>query len=289
MKNIMVLGAGTMGHGIAQVCAEAGYTVFLSDNKKEALDKALANIRWSLEKLEKKGKLKDSSQNIIKRITTDSSLNSATKVEYVIETIFEDVKIKHDVFKELDEMCPASTILASNTSVIPITLIAKATKHPERVVGLHFFTPVATTNIIEVIKAEKTSQDAFDTSVALAQSLNKTVIRVLKDVAGHVMNRILLAASKQAVDMVADGVATVEDIDLGVKLAYGWNLGPFESIDYAGLDTHKFGRQTLKELGEKCLAPETDMVDKMVKEGRLGRKVNKGFYNYSEDGKKLPR
>lgn len=288
MQNIMVIGAGTMGHGIAQDCAQAGYTVVLSDNKKEALDKALANIRWSVEKLEKKGKLKDTSQNIIKRITTDTSLGSATKAEYVIETVYEDLKIKHEVFTELDRMCPPSVILASNTSVIPITLIAEAAKHPERVVGVHFFTPVVMTALVEVIKADKTSQDAFDRSIAFARTLDKKVISVFKDVPGHVMNRILAAALKQAVDMAEQGVATVEDIDLGVNLAYGWAVGLFEGIDYAGLDTNVFVRQTLDKLGETCLVPNSNMVDRLLKQGRLGRKVGKGFYDYAPDGKKLP-
>ncbi len=288
MKNILVVGAGTMGHGIAQVCAQKGYTVYLSDNKPEALDKALTDIRWSLEKLAKKGLLQDTPENIIKRIIPEKDLNSAAKADYIIETVFETVKVKNEVFRKLESLASPSTIIASNTSVIPITLLAKAIKHPERVVGLHFFTPVATTDIVEVIKGEKTSDDVFKRTVEFSRDLGKTVISVLKDIPGHVVNRILIAATNEALDMVAEGVVSVEDVDLAVNMAYGWPVGMLAGVDLAGVDTHLYGRQTLIDIGETKLVSRSNLADQLVKEGRLGRKVGKGFYRYTKDGKRLP-
>ncbi|HEX75230.1 MAG TPA: 3-hydroxyacyl-CoA dehydrogenase family protein [Dehalococcoidia bacterium] len=288
MGSVLVIGAGFMGAGIGQVCAQAGYRVHLMDIKATALDKALSDIRWSLEKLGNKGLLKDPPQTILGRITPEQELNSAAKVEWVIEAALEIEDLKLKIFQELDSLASPETPLATNTSTIPITRIARATQHPERVIGLHFFGPVPLLSLVEVIKGKKTSPELFERGVAFVQSLGKTPVQVQKDIPGFVMNRIFCAALREAVDLIAKGVATPEDVDTGMRLGYGWNAGPFEITDNAGLDTWALVGQSMKALGEEDLVFRSDLIERMVKEGRLGRKVGKGFYQYTPEGKRLP-
>ena len=288
MESVLVVGAGYMGCGIGQVCAQAGYRVHLMDIKAEVLDKAMSEIKWSLGKLGSKGLLKDSPQTVLDRITPEKDLSSAAKVGRVIEAAFETVDLKLEIFKELDRLATPETPLASNSSFIPPTRIAQATKHPERVLGLHFFGPVPLMRMVEVIKGEKTSPEAFEAGVAFVQSLGHTPIRVQKDIPGFALNRIFSAAFREAVNLVADGVATPEDIDAGMELGYGWNVGPFVIADNSGLDTQVLIGQTMVALGLEGFASRSDLIPQMVKEGRLGRKAGKGFYRYTEDGKRLP-
>lgn len=288
MENVLVVGAGYMGCGIGQVCAQAGYRVHLMDIKAEALDKAMSEIRWSLEKLGSKGLLKDSPEVIFGRVTPEHDLTSASKAQWVIEAAPETVDLKLELFGELDFLASPETPLASNSSWIPPTRIAQATKHPERVLGLHFCGPVPLMGLVEVIKGEKTSTEVYEASMAFVHSLGKTPIQVRKDIPGFVINRIFSAAFKEAVDLVADGVATAEDVDTGMELGYGWNAGPFVIIDNSGLDTQVLIGETMAALGLEHLNPRSDLVWQMVNDGRLGRKVRRGFYRYSEDGKRLP-
>ena len=288
MESVLVVGAGYMGSGIGQVCAQAGYRVHLMDIKAEVLDKAMSEIQWSLGKLGSKGLLRDSPETVFERITPEKDLSSAAKVGRVIEAAFEAVELKLEIFEELDRLASPETPLASNSSFIPPTRIAQATNHPERVLGLHFFGPVPLMRMVEVIKGEKTSPTAFEAGVAFVQSLGHTPIRVQKDIPGFALNRIFSAAFREAVDLVADGVATPEDIDAGMELGYGWNVGPFVIADNSGLDTQVLIGQTMVELGLEGFASRTDLIRQMVKEGRLGRKAGKGFYRYTEDGKRLP-
>ena len=288
MENVLVVGAGFMGSGIGQVCAQAGYKVHLMDVKAEALDRAMSEIKWSLGKLGSKGLLKDTPAEIIERITPEQDLRSATEASWVIEAALEIEDLKKQLFKELDRLSQPETPLATNTSYIPITRIAKATQHPERVLGLHFFGPVPLMGLVEVIQGEKTSLAISERGIAFVKSLGKTPVRVHKDIPGFVMNRVFSAAFREAVDLVAEGIATPEDIDVGMRLGFGWNAGPFEIADNSGLDTSVLIGQTMKALGEKSLIPRSDLIEQMVKEGRLGRKVGKGFYRYTPDGKRLP-
>jgi 3-hydroxybutyryl-CoA dehydrogenase len=288
MENILVVGAGFMGSGIGQVCAQAGYKVHLMDIKAAALDKAMGDIKWSLDKLGSKGLLKDTSKKILERIIPEHDLSSAAKVSWVIEAILEIEDLKKQIFKELDRLASPKTLLATNTSTIPITRIAKATQYPERILGLHFFGPVPLMGLVEVIKGEKTSNAVFERGVAFVKSIGKTPIRVQRDIPSFVMNRIFSAAFREALDLVAEGITTPEDVDIGMRLGYGWNAGPFETADNAGLDTYALIGQTMKALGEKNLMARSDLIERMVKEGRLGRKVGKGFYRYTPEGKRLP-
>ncbi|OGN91839.1 MAG: hypothetical protein A2Z70_02085 [Chloroflexi bacterium RBG_13_48_17] len=288
MENVLIVGAGFMGSGIGQVCAQAGYKVHLMDVKAEALDKAMNDIKWSLGKLGGKGLLKDTPEKILDRIIPEHDLASAASASWIIEAVLEIEDLKKKLFQELDQQAPTQTPLVTNTSYIPITRIAEATQHPERVLGLHFFGPVPLMGLVEVIKGEKTSTVIFERGIAFVKSLGKTPVKVQKDIPGFVMNRIFSAALREAVDLVAEGIATPEDIDTGMRLGYGWNVGPFEIVDNSGLDTSVLIGKTMKALGQENLVTRSDLIERMVKEGRLGRKVGKGFYRYTPDGKRLP-
>jgi 3-hydroxybutyryl-CoA dehydrogenase len=209
-------------------------------------------------------------------------------VDWVIEAAFEAEELKLGIFKELDRISKPETPLATNTSSIPITRLAKNTKRPERVLGLHFFGPVPLMELVEVVKGEKTAPEIFERGVAFVQSLGKTPVRVQRDIPGFVMNRIFSAAFREAVDLVDQGIVSPEDVDVGMRLGYGWNAGPFEIADNAGLDTFLRVGQSMRNLGVEHLAPSSKLIERMVTEGRLGRKAGKGFYRYSPEGKRLP-
>ena len=288
MTTVLVIGAGFMGSGIAQVCAQTGCRVILMDIDKGALEKAIQGIKWSLEKFFSKGFLKEAPESCLERISTVTDLNAAAEVDWVIEAAFEDENLKKEIFEELDRLAPSHIPLATNTSSIPISRLAEFTGTPERVLGLHFFGPVPFMGLVEVIKGEKTSEQIFNRGADFVKSLGKTPVKVHRDIPGFVMNRIFGAAFRECVDLVADGIASPEDIDIGMRLGYGWNIGPFEIADNAGLDTFARVGESMLALGEEHLVAKSDLIVKMVSEGRLGKKVGKGFYRYGEDGKKMP-
>lgn len=287
MKKILVVGAGFMGSGISQVSAQSGYLVHLMDIQPEVTKKAIQQIERSLEKFERKGLLSESPQKILGRIFPEKDLSFASEADWVIEAVFEDEQLKRQIFKELDKISNPKTPLATNTSSIPISHLAENTKYPERVLGLHFFGPVPLMKLVEVVKGEKTSQEIFEQGVAFVQSLGKTPIRVLRDIPCFVMNRIFSAALREAVDLVDQGVVSPEDVDVGMRLGYGWNAGPFEIADNAGLDTVVRITQTMRGLGVDYLTPRSNLIERMVAKGHLGRKAGKGFYRYSPEGKRL--
>ena len=287
MKTVQVIGAGFMGSGIAQVCAQTGYQVILTDISEKTLEKALSGIKWSLEKFFSKGFLKEAPESCMARITTATDLNASAQIDWVIEAAFEDENLKKDIFTELDRLTPSDIPLATNTSSIPISRLAEFTSNPERVLGLHFFGPVPFMGLVEVIKGKKTSDEVFNRGIELVKSLGKTPVKVHKDIPGFVMNRIFAAAFRECVDLIADGIASHEDIDVGMRLGYGWNIGPFEIADNAGLDTYARVGESLLALGEDHLVSKSDLIMKMVKDGRLGKKAGAGFYRYTKDGKKI--
>jgi len=278
-----------MGAGIAQVAAQAGYQVHLMDVQAAATERAFKEIRWSVEKLAAKGQIKESPQQVLARLAPESDLLCASQVDWAIEATWEEYDLKRGIFQELDRLARPEAILATNSSSIPITRLAANTQRPERMLGLHFFGPVPLMRAVEVVKGEKTSQAVFERGVAFVQSLDKTPVRVRRDIPGFLLNRIFTAALREAVELVDQGIASPEDIDIGMRLGYGWHAGPFEIADNAGLDTVARVGRSIRALGAEHLAFTSDLIERMVAEGRLGRKVGKGFYNYTLDGRRVPR
>ena len=214
MEKVLVVGAGFMGSGIAQVSAQSGYQVYLMDIQPAITDRALRDIRWSVEKLEAKGLLREPSQKVLARISPEKDLSNASGVDWVIEAALEEEELKRGIFQELDRISRPETPLATNTSSIPITRLAENTRRPERVLGLHFFGPVPLMGLVEVVKGEKTSLEIFERGVTFVQSLGKTPVRVKRDIPGFVMNRIFSAAFREAVDLVDQGIVSPEDVDV---------------------------------------------------------------------------
>jgi 3-hydroxybutyryl-CoA dehydrogenase len=288
MDKVLVIGAGYMGGGITQVIAQGGYTVYLRDENTQSIEKTLSQIKWSTEKLASKGKIKDSAKAVQDRITIVKDLSIASKCQWVIEVVFEDLKVKKGIFKELDEICPAETILASNSSTYPISMLTDKIKHPERTVGMHFFGPVPLMRLVEIIKGRKTSDAVFQKSVEFVNSFGHVPVKVNKDIPGFVMNRINGAAFREAIKLVEEGIATPEDIDKGMHYGFNWNIGPFEIADNAGLDIFQKSGKAFEDLGAGHLSTHTKLIDKMVAAGRLGTKAGKGFYDHLPDGKLIP-
>lgn len=286
-KQVMVIGAGFMGSGIAQVCAQAGYQVSLFDASPEAKEKALKIISGSTAKLHQKGFVADTPDEVMSRITLRDDMASASDAAWIIEVVPEMLDLKLKIFSELGEIADPEAVLASNTSSIPITKLAEAAKNPERVLGLHFFGPVPLMKLVEVVRGQQTSDDVLARSVEFCKSLGQVPVRVQKDIPGFVMNRIFAAAFNEAVKLVDDGVVTPWEADVGMKLGYGWGAGPFEIADNAGLDVHLLVAEFFKSVGEHRLKEHSPMVRDMVAQGKLGRKVGKGFYDYDEKGKRI--
>lgn len=288
MQKVMVIGAGYMGAGIAQVCAQAGNHVFLVDNDERALETARGNISQSMEKLFSKGLLSEHPPTILKRIRSSQSYREvADGMQWIIEAVIEDELIKRDLFSDLDRLTDAQVALATNTSSIPISRLAADLRHPDRVLGLHFFGPVPLMPLVEVIRSKFTNKAIFESGVAFVRSIGKRPIGVQKDIPGFVMNRVFAAAFRESLELVSSGTATVEDIDAGMRLGFGWNVGPFEIADNAGIDTFLRVGRSFKALGESHLVADTDILENMVAQGRLGKKAGRGFYDYSHDsGKK---
>jgi 3-hydroxybutyryl-CoA dehydrogenase len=287
-QHVLVIGAGFMGSGIAQVCAQSGYRVHLMDIKGDVLTKAEKGITWSVQKLFQKGWLTEDPAVILDRVSYETDDDAAEHVAWVIEASLEIEKLKIDIFRSIEEKVMPDTPLATNTSSIPITRIAANLDRPERMLGLHFFGPVPFMGLVEVVKGEQTAAHVFETGVDFVTSLGKTPVRVNRDIPGFVMNRIFSAAFREAVDLVSDGIVSPEDVDAGMRLGYGWNVGPFEVADNAGLDTFALVGQSMADLGETQLVSTSDLIPKMIQAGRLGKKVGKGFYRYTKDGKRLP-
>lgn len=280
-EKITVIGAGTMGAGIAQVALEAGYTVCLVDLKSGFVEKGLKSIEGFLGKKVAKGKISQAEyDDMLTRLSgeTDTAKGAAGSV-MVIEAVFEDLKIKHEIFKTLDALCGPDTILCSNTSTLSITKIASVTQHPERVIGTHFFSPVPLMRLVEVIKGEQTSDAVTEKTETICKKMGKTPIAV-KDVPGFIVNRFLCLLYAEAANMVQNSVAGPEEIDAALKLGCNWPMGVLEIMDMAGVDVVYNALCALHEMtGEDRYAPPS-LLKAYVDENRLGRKTGHGFYRY---------
>ena len=284
METGMIIGAGFMGAGIAQACIQRGFRVILTDTKKEMLEKAKADMAVSLEKLHQKGGIKESAEPVLDRLeiaqSIEAGFKSKRKISWVIEAVYEDEDLKKTILADVEQQIEDETLMATNTSSIPVSRLASALKHPERFVGLHFFGPVPLMELVEVVKGEMTSEKAFQQGMGFVKKLGKYPVGVTKDIPGFVMNRIFAAAFRECQELVGKGVATPEDIDAGMRLGYGWHIGPFRIADNAGLDTVLRIKKSMEASGEIHLYSNAGIIEEKVENGHLGRKSGKGFYSY---------
>lgn len=281
IQTILVIGAGQMGSGIAQVAASAGRKVFWHDVSLPLIDKGMLAISKHLDRSVAKGRLTEEEKvSLLSRILPASDIEQAAGVELVIEAISENMAWKTALFRKLDEICPPHVILASNTSSLPITEIAAATTRPSQVIGMHFMNPVPVMPLIELIRGLETSQIVFDTVFQLSKELGKTPVEV-QDFPGFVSNRILMPMINEAICTVYEGVATVEAVDTVMKLGMNHPMGPLELADFIGLDTCLSIMEILYEGFKDAKYRPCPLLRKYVKAGRLGRKSGQGFYSYT--------
>jgi 3-hydroxybutyryl-CoA dehydrogenase len=280
IKQIMVIGAGQMGAGIAQVCASGGYDVYLHDLDEALTKKGKEGISKRLQRDVEKDRISDADkERILRRIHESTDLSNAENVDIVIEAAVENMEIKKTLFQQLDDRAPAHAILATNTSSLPITEIAAATKRPEKVIGMHFMNPVPVMKLVEVIRGLQTTDETYNAVADLASALKKTSVEV-NDFPGFVANRILMPMINEAIYTLYEGVSSAEDIDEVMKLGMNHPMGPLTLADFIGLDTCLYIMETLHDgFGDDKYRP-CPLLRKYVKAGWLGKKSGRGFYAY---------
>jgi 3-hydroxybutyryl-CoA dehydrogenase len=284
IASVLVVGAGTMGAGIAQVCAQHGIDVVLCDKHAAALDTALHRIRWSLEKLASRQVLDDTSEAVLARITAGQSMAAGRAAHLAIEAVHEQPELKREIFSQLDRQCVPTALIASNTSSLSISELAAATQRPRQVLGLHFFNPVAMMQAVEVIRGDETSDATLCAGEAFVRQLGKTPIMVNRDIPGFVINRINLPSAVEAMRLVEAGVVAVDAVDTGLKLATGRPMGIFETGDLVGLDVTLGALESMHaRTGDIRWKPPKILREK-VAAGHLGKKRGRGWYVYDRNG-----
>lgn len=285
MKKISIIGAGTMGNGIAQVFAMNNYHVNLIDLNSNSLSKGLNSIVTNLDRMIKRDIISsDQKITTLDNIITTMEINSAKSSDLVIEAVTENIGIKLKLFKQLDQICSKETILATNTSSISITEIAASTNRPEKVIGMHFMNPVPIMKLVEVIRGRKTSDETIKSIIKISKTIKKIAIEV-NDYPGFIANRILLPMINEAIEALNTGVAKVNNIDSIMKIGMGYPMGPLQLADFIGLDVCLSILEVMHEGFEDSKYAPSELLVNMVKSGKLGVKSGEGFYDYSESKK----
>jgi len=282
IKWIGVIGAGSMGNGIAQVASQAGYQVIMRDVEERFVQNGLKAIEKFLSKSVEKGKMAEGQKKeILSRIRGTTRMEELKEVDLVIEAVFEDLSLKRDVFKQLDEVTRPHVILATNTSSMSVTEIAMATKRPEKVAGMHFFNPAPIMKLVEVIRAYHTSDETVRIVMEMARKMGKEPVEVRKDSPGFIVNRLMIPHMLEAVKMAEEGVASIEDIDKAVKLGLNYPMGPFELMDLTGIEIARHVADYLyKELDKESKWSIPVLMKSLIRAGKLGRKTGGGWYKY---------
>lgn len=281
MEKIFVLGAGTMGSGIVQAFAQKGYEVIVRDIKDELVQSGIVRINNGLSKLVSKGKMtEETKEDILSRISGTIDMNLAADCDLVVEAAIENMKIKKEIFAELDKICKPETILASNTSSLSITEVASATNRPEKVIGMHFFNPAPVMKLVEIIRGMATSQETFDAVKELSVAIGKEPVEV-EEAPGFVVNRILIPMINEASFILQEGIASVEDIDTAMKYGANHPMGPLALGDLIGLDVCLAIMDVLYNETGDTKYRSSSILRKYVRAGWLGRKSGRGFYNYN--------
>jgi 3-hydroxybutyryl-CoA dehydrogenase len=281
IQTIMVVGAGQMGSGIAQVAAQAGFRVILNDIQREFVDRGRQTIENNLSRSVEKGKMSaEDKEAVLSRLTLSVDLADGRDADFVVEAVTENMGVKAEIFRKLDGICPAHTVLASNTSSLPITEIAAVTKRPEKVIGMHFMNPVPVMKLVEIIRGLQTADEVYQLTEDLARQMGKVPVSV-NDFPGFVSNRVLMPMINEAIYCVYEGVAEPEAIDEVMKLGMNHPMGPLTLADFIGLDTCLYIMEVLYEgFGDSKYRP-CPLLRKYVKAGWLGRKSGRGFYVYN--------
>ncbi len=288
IRKIMVVGSGLMGSGIAQVAIQAGYDVLLNDTTETLAKRGEATLSNNLDRQVKKGKMSEADKAaLMSKVSLSTSLDSAAVVDFVVEAAFENFEVKRDIFQKLDKVCRPEVIFATNTSSLSITKLAAAVSRPDKFIGMHFFSPVPVMALVEVIRSLKTSEDTVSVTEAIVRKMGKESVRV-KDVPGFLVNRINSALRAEAYNCLAEGVASIEDIDKALKLALRHPMGPFEVADFVGLDVGFAVARSLHEGYKDVKWRPSMLLEQLVVSGDLGQKTGKGWYDYTE-GEKKPR
>jgi 3-hydroxybutyryl-CoA dehydrogenase len=283
IKKIGVIGAGIMGNGIAQAAAQIGCEVVMRDIEDRFVQNGLKNIDKFLTKSIEKGKIKEADKAaILGRIKGTTRLEDLKDVDFVVEAVIENMDLKRQVFKELDTICRPEVILSSNTSSMSITEIAAVTKRPDKVCGMHFFNPVPIMKLVEIIRAFGTSDATIKTATELAKKMGKITVEVKKDSPGFIVNRIMIPHFLEAIKIVEEGIASIQDVDLAVKNGLNYPMGPFELMDLTGNDIALFvSNYFYKELNKESKWVAPNLLKNMIRANRLGRKNGAGWYDYS--------
>jgi 3-hydroxybutyryl-CoA dehydrogenase len=284
IKKVLVVGAGTMGAGIAQLCSQKGLQAIITDISLEVANKGLARVEKGLARRVAKGKITEADQqDVLSRISTAGDLSAASEVDLVIESASEDLEVKKKIFARLDEAARPDVILATNTTSLSISAMAEATNRPDKVVQMHFFNPPVIMKLVEIMPGRQTSQETLETARQFALQLGKDPVVCKNEAPAGIVSRALGQLLNEATWMVDSGVADPADVDKAMKLGANHPMGPLELIDYIGLDIHRAKMQTLYTVLNDPRYLHPKIVDTLIEEGKLGRKTGHGFYNYSEE------